>query len=399
MTDRHLFLASTPLIALEAAGAALEQGGRAQLVLLEDFDLASRLAGLLRRWPDRPFEMIHELPGRYTEHQLRAGANRSGLRRALHRVLVKRAIRAQTLSCLEAIEAEFAPGSVWVGNDRKVEAQYALHLAARRLHQRPGRYLDDGLYTYLGRLRQRPLVRRVDWLVKGLSYGRWGQPVAQLGTSRWIDQAWLAFPDQAVDQDPARQRRTLPREWFTSRAFRRLSALAAREFAVDRAVLRQCAVVLVLPHSNLIKADPATSAALVRFIAEAGQGNVRVALKYHPREVDADPAGLLAACGNATALPRLLPMELLLPLLPRGALLAGESSTALLAARWLRPDLQVFDLGVSRSGYARRARAFFQQHGIPTVAGDLGMLRQDHLAGSAAPPGHDASRPLVASLP
>jgi hypothetical protein len=377
MTTRGLYLASTPLIALEAAGAALAQGGRAQLVLIEDFDLVSRLAALLQRWPDRPFEKIHLLPGRHVEHQLRSASNRRGLSRALYRLRVKRDLHAQTLHTLAGIDREFLPDAVWVGNDRKVEAQYAMHLARERLGARPGIYLDDGLHSYLGRMRQRPWVRRIDWLVKRLSHGSWGQRVPQLGTSAWIGQSWLAFPEDAVDQDPGRQRHALPRSWFTGRAFQRLSALAAREFAVDRAALRQCAIVLVLPHSNLIRAEPGLCAALTGLIKRAGDRGQRVALKYHPREVDADCAGLLAAGDNAMALPKSLPMELLLPLLPDGALLAGEGSTALLAARWLRPDTRVLELGISRHAYAIRAREFFARHGIPTLDGDLASLTFD----------------------
>jgi hypothetical protein len=82
----------------------------------------------------------------------------------------------------------------------------------------------------------------------------------------------------------------------------------------------------------------------------------------------ADPAGLLDA-GNALALPTTLPMELLLPLLPPGARLAGEASTALLAAAWLRPDLRVLDLGLGRGGYPERARAFLAKHGIAVLDG------------------------------
>ena len=381
MSSRDLFLASTPLIALEAAGAALTRGGRAQLVLIEDFDLAPRLCELLQRWPDRPFEMIYRLPGRHTEHQRGAGNDRRRLGDFLHRIRVKRELRTQTLGVMKNIDAEFQPDAVWVGNDRKVECQYAMHLASERLRQRAGRYLDDGLHTYLGRMRQRTWVRRVDWLVKRLGYGGWGQRVAQLGTTPWIAESWLAFPDDAVDKDPERTRHTLPRTWFTGRAFQRLAALAAKDFGVDRAALRRCAIVLALPHSNLLRASPDLCRALGEFVAQAGARGQHVALKYHPREMESDPAGLFAR-GNAMVLPKLVPMELLLPLLPTRAVLVGEGSTALLAAHWLRPDLRVLDLGISRNAYALRAREFFASHGIPTIHGDLTGLCS---AGDAQP--------------
>lgn len=373
MSSRALYVASTPMIALEAAAAALRQGGRAQLVLVEDFDLIDRLADLLQLWRDCPFEEIHRVPGRYTEGQRFGSDKLRGVGKFFQRIQVKRALRKQSLATLRGVDEAFEPDSVWVANDRKVEMQYALHLASRRGNARPGHYLDDGLYTYLGLLRQRPWVRRVDLQVKRLGYGRWWQQVPQPGTSPWISDSWLAFPEQAIDQDAVRHHHQLPRVWFTGRPFLRLSALAANQHAVDRASLRQSGIVLVLPHSNQLQANPALAGALHEFIAEAGARGKRVAVKYHPREVHADPAGLLAS-PYTVALPTLLPMELLLPLLPKAAVLAGEGSTALLAASWLRPDLRVFDLGLSRDGYATRARVLFARNGIPSIEGDWNAL-------------------------
>lgn len=365
--SRNLFIASTPMIALAAAGAARAQGGRARLLLLEDFDLAARLQALLQGWRDNPFEVIARLPGRYSEHLRGAPDRVRGTQAFFRRVRVKRALRDETLAAIAAMDDEFQPNAVWLGNDRKVETQYAMYLCAQRARDAmPGRYLDDGLYTYLGDVRQRTSVRRIDWAVKQFTYGRWWQRVEHAGTSGWIAQAWLAFPQFAPPWHAPGKLRTMPREWFDNRALLRLSANAARAFEVPRAQLRQCAGVLVLPHSNQLRANPAFADDLRTHLRVAADDGKPLALKYHPREVEADPAGLLGS-GAAFALPALLPMELLLPLLPPGAMLVGEGSTALLAASWLRPDLQVRDLGLSRGGYAARARELFAKAGIPVL--------------------------------
>jgi hypothetical protein len=368
--SRQLFLANTPLIVLEAAGLAHHAGGDAQLVLSADFDLAPRLAALIGRWPDNPFAAIHLLPGRQTEHERGATHARRGLGGLLHRVRVKRELRRQTLATLERIDAAFRPVAVWIGNDRKVETQYALHLASGRAGRGVGQYVDDGLHTYLGRARVRPWARRKDWLAKRLAYGAWWHNTSQSGTTPWIATQWLAFPAEAVDQAPGRARVALQRSWFAGRPFLRLAALAAREFGVDRAALRRCGIVLVLPHSNLLRANPALGEALRAFVAAAPRP---VAVKYHPREREPDPAGLLVG-GRALALPAALPMELLLPLLPPGAALAGEASTALLAAAWLRPDLRVADLGLGRGEFLERSRALLAAHGVARLDGDLAAL-------------------------
>ena len=326
MGERNLFMANTPLVVLEAAVVARRQGGRAQLVLLEDFDLADRLVRLLKRWRDNPFEAVLRLPGRHEEHRRGPGAQR-GIAALARRVAVKRAIRRETLAMLRELDARFEPDAVWVGNDKKVETQYALHLASQRLGGRAGRYLDDGLHSYLGRFRERPLVRRVDELVKRLGYGRWARRVPQIGTSPWISDSWVAFPAEILDQSPERTRHALPREWFTGRDLLRLSALAARDFQLDRAALRGCSAVLVLPHSNLLRGNQGLLLRLRRLLEAAAACGRGVALKYHPREREADPAGLLAA-------------------------------------RWLRPDLAVREFGSAAGAHAGRLRALCARQGI-----------------------------------
>src|SRR6476469_9049706 len=107
-TSRNLFMANTPLVVLECAAAARREGGRAQLVLLEDFDLAPRLEKLLRRWRDNPFEKIVRLPGRHEEHRRGAGAQQ-GIGALARRLAVKRDIRRETMAMLRDLDARFEP--------------------------------------------------------------------------------------------------------------------------------------------------------------------------------------------------------------------------------------------------------------------------------------------------
>src|SRR5207342_3281173 len=119
--------------------------------------------------------------------------------------------------------------------------------------------------------------------------------------------------------------------------------------------LRGCSALVLLPHSKLLRGNEGLLLTLRRLMAAADACGRRVALKYHPRELGADPFGLLEE-SSALVLPKLL---LMVPLLAPGSLLVGEGTTAVLAAHWLRPDLSVHDFGVGRGDYASRCRALF----------------------------------------
>ncbi|HVF34693.1 MAG TPA: hypothetical protein VND91_05160, partial [Candidatus Saccharimonadia bacterium] len=91
-----------------------------------------------------------------------------------------------------------------------------------------------------------------------------------------------------------------------------------------------------------------------------------VAVKYHPREDERDALSLEGA--GARLLPHGLPAELAFTRLRRGGIVLGEASTALLAARWLRPDLRVMDLGLAQAPFARLAQGFLAARGVTPAA-------------------------------
>jgi hypothetical protein len=320
---------------------------------------------LLGRWRDTPFRQIDLVAGRAT--QARAAAGDPARAGRLARERSKRALRLQALASLAAIDGELRPAQVYVGNDRRPETQYALELAARRNGGPCGVYLDDGLFTYVGDAHARPFARMLlDTPLKQLAWGRWWQGAAQAGTTRWITQSWLAWPALARDRDPARTRDALPRAWCVDRAMARLARAAAVEFMGGGARPRE-RLVLALPHSRVLGEAAPRLRELVTALVARGVG---CAVKYHPREAAVDPAGV-QSCG-ATLLPAGLALELIAARLPRGATLAGEASTALAAARWLRPDVRVLDLGYSDHAFARRSRAFLA--GIGVGPGSLDAL-------------------------
>lgn len=360
-----LYVATTPLTALIAAGLARAESPHAALVLVEDYDDAPRWRALLAGWRDTPFARIELVPGRATEQRaLAAVAARGPIARRLASERIKGVLRARTFEALRTLDRSLKPGRVLVGNDRRPETQYALHLAAGR-RARPGVYLDDGLFTYLGDAHERPWMRRVDEYLKRRRYGSWWESLALVGTSRFVGEARLAYPALALDTEPSRPHRALLREHYAGRALARLARDAWRRLAPGLEHARYDAL-LVLPHTRLFRGGEAPVERLRAALARLGADG-RIAVKYHPRESRDDPLDL--ASGGTTLVPHGLAAELAYARVRRGGVVVGEASTALLAARWLRPDLRVFDLGLARADFARLAQGFLAARGVEPLPG------------------------------
>ena len=198
----------------------------------------------------------------------------------------------------------------------------------------------------------------------------WYDKPAALGLSRWVEYAWLAFPQHAHPQLLAKPRFGLDPYWY-----RRSDVLALCRRLIQGeqagAGLQNFDRLLLLPHDHLLRADAELRATLSRQIDTARRSGERIAVKRHPRStawvLDADRSGVIE-------LEAQLPIEAYAPWLAQ-ARIVGTLSTALLSLRWLCPDATITAL--NPSGEIRDPlQALYQRLGIgsgePAVASGLG---------------------------
>ena len=334
-----LYLPSTPLNLLLSAAHALAFPGRHRLLLL-DQKAPSLYLQALSQWVDCPFEQV-------SEQVIPQSAG------------VKWRCRQDTFRQLDAWWQKRPWQSVAVGSDRRVEFQYAVSRGA----EIQGHYLDDGLYSYMGRP-WRPVKDRLDGWLKRLAYGPWWCTPPTIGASDWITDAWLFSPQQAVPALRQKRLHSIPSDWFQRPEMRRLGEIVLAQFQVDVAALARCERLLLLTHPN----NAGKISGYVTRITEIlrrWQG-MNIVAKYHPR-TEGDPFRVQAQ-GVKMLLPPRLAFEFLLPLLPQGMTVVGDVSTTLLTARWLRPDLKVIAVLDGVSPLERRVLPVMQDMGIETVS-------------------------------
>lgn len=319
---KHLFLASTPFNMLTAAMTAFELPEEDEAVLgLIDQPLQERnFVSALQQWTGSPFNQVVSLSNQAKGRE-------------------KKQIRQQGFKNIQVLLEQFPADCIYTGNDRRIEFQFAMHISSRSNPATKGVYIDDGTYSYVGLTTHWFKDKVVDNLVKKLSYGWWWKQPPNIGTSAWISTAILAFPDAAISALKQKNVQQLASN-LNRIEFTQLANLALSQESLETPHLSDIEALIMLPHSSV--SDPNSNNKLTYWLSSQG---AKIAFKHHPRTALADNVDgdkeLWGLDQEAQQVPAGIPMEVLLPLLNARCKIAGDVSTALLTAKWLRPELNV----------------------------------------------------------
>lgn len=317
----HLFLASTPFNMLTSAMVAFElpPEDEAYLGLIDQPENERSFVTAINQWQASPFKQTLLL-----SQQAKGKGKRQKRNLAFERI-------KQFLD-------QVKPDHIYTGNDRRIEFQFSMHYATSLKNNTLGIYLDDGTYSYLGRKTHWFKDQLVDNLAKKISYGFWWKQPSTIGASKWISQTILAFPDSAVPALKIKQSKPLP-ENLQRTEFKQLAQICLALFDFSAEKLAHIDGVLLLPHESV--ATDQTKNKLSYWLINLG---AKISFKHHPRTVLVQSSGdkeTWLIPDEALQIPSGIPMEVLLPLLQPTCRLAGDVSTALLTAKWLRPELDV----------------------------------------------------------
>ena len=277
---------------------------------------------LVQNWQQSPFTTVRLFHGRF-----KGLGNKLKQRKAL-------------FGKLETVIGELRPGHIFVGNDRRIEFQWSMHVAERLDLKPVGHYMDEGTYTYLGRKDSDGFGDAVlDNMVKKLSYGFWWKNPPTIGGSEWIQQVHAAYPEHVHPLLKSKQLHALPAAGFTSHAMLSLSAALMQHYGFEPAVLKDLDVLFTLPHESLFEKNPAYKQQVLGEIQRLSGEGKRVAAKYHPRNSGPDVLGLQS--DGVVLLPAGISFEAMLPHFNDAMEVMGDLSSTLLLCRWLRPGLTV----------------------------------------------------------
>lgn len=302
----HLFLASTPFNIVIASMIALElpKEDISDLWLIDQPHESSEFIKRVLSWSGSPFKEIRLAT--FQAKSLDAKKQRKNILEQL----------TQQAMSLDVTD-------LYTGNDRRIEFQW---LMAHLPPTVKGHYIDDGTYSYIGRKTGWLSDGIIDNLLKKLTYGFWWKQPETIGASDWIQMAHLAFPEHAVPQLRKKEVRQIP-DLLSHPAFASLGA----DYSDTLSEIAELNALIILPHESV------RSEKTEQLLLQEGSQHVNCGIKRHPRSESAitENAGWMKEV-NAK-----IPFELLLGGLKPGCCVIGDISSALLTARWLRPQLKV----------------------------------------------------------
>lgn len=323
MANSVYFASTTLHLYTAAAIAAGRPDESAHLIFIDQPENKPySLYDIVRNWPESPFASVSLFYGRFP-----------GLMNKLRK-------RRLLFAALQNKLAELRPRHIFTGNDRRIEFQFSMHAATVLGYQPVGHYMDEGVFTYVGRKASASFSDMViDNGMKKISYGLWWKNPPTVGGSGWISCVHPAFPELIHPLLRSKQIVPLEASSFSSQAMLKLSEMIMQENGVQPVTLEGVDTFVTLPHESLFERDPTYKERILSIVRQQGAQGKRVAVKYHPRNKHPDPLCLKAE--GVDLLPSKVSFEALLPYLSDNCEVWGDLSSTMIMARWLRPSLKV----------------------------------------------------------
>ncbi|WP_430460508.1 polysialyltransferase family glycosyltransferase [Thalassolituus sp. LLYu03] len=324
-TTLHLYVAS--------AIAASRPGEDAHLIFIDQPESKPYpLYDIVRNWPGSPFSSVSLFYGRFP-----------GLFNKLRK-------RRQLFAALSQKLMQLRPEHIFTGNDRRIEFQFAMHKAKAIGSSAIGHYMDEGVFTYLGRDASSSFSDRIiDNSIKKIIYGLWWKNPPTVGASDWITYVHPAFPE--LIHPLLRKKRLVPLNAasFNSKAMQSLSESILLKSGIPPESLGAVETFITLPHESIFENEPLYRERIAFIVRQQTELGKAVAVKYHPRNKSPDSLDLSSE--GIHLLPAEVSFEALLPYLSSECEILGDLSSTMIMARWLRPDLKVNAFSLDNSSF------------------------------------------------
>lgn len=224
---------------------------------------------------------------------------------------------------------------VFIGNDRSVLGQFIIKTTKEQAKKMgrfvPACFLDDGVFSYLGRPASKAWSERYfDSFFKKMIFGFWYDSPDTLGASRWVDEAWVMYPQQINAALKAKTTHPLGLTEDDLLGIRTLAKNIVKKHDVLLAdKLIELDKFIALPNHRIFNQSSGFEEDIKGFIKQQKKLGYKIGVKYHPAAGKKD---ILCLTGEGCEIiPSLLSFEVILIMLDKAEFVGDLSTTTLLA--------------------------------------------------------------------
>lgn len=273
--------------------------------------------------------------------------------------------RKNTFRILASEMNRFQPDVIAVGSDRRIEFQFLMSYLQDRDMDVEAWYLDDGLYSYLGR-DSHWLKDLINSSIKKAVYGFWWKELKMVGLSDYIDQCWLFKPANAHREFDHKKVSCIEPSWINHESIKDFSNQLYGSFDCQIEDFEKIDYFVMVPHPANYQKIPSYQTTLTKLL-QTLKGHGRVAVKYHPRDLN-ERAVDSETMEEVFLVPKALALEFVLPNLPKGTVMIGDFGTAMLTSKWFRDDLRVISILDDRFAQNEALTALYKAMNIEIVS-------------------------------
>lgn len=318
------FISHTPYHILLACGLACLQDKyeKKYLIIVSDFEHSDKYRDVLESWDKNPFSEIIILKGNWTINKYMSALNiYFGFGIYLVNVVNNKIILYNYFTK----HARDSSLKTYLFNDSNVQSQYLAKLTS----DKKGKvcYVEDGSAAYNNQLSV--TSKGIIKIIYKLFFGFWYNELEVFGTSKYIDEIIVSYPQAIRPELSAKKNQKLPDQMYDvlSNYF---SHSLITQFGYE---IPEFDCVIVLPHSEILRFSNVNMISIYKNTTSFLAARYKVGIKYHPREInnyldfENEP--------NVSIIPKSLPLEVIWMHL-RGKkvkVIIGDTSTSLITAK------------------------------------------------------------------
>jgi Alpha-2,8-polysialyltransferase (POLYST) len=351
-THKNIFVAYTPYHVLLACCIAMSDNKDEQnyLLIVSNFSDADILCKALKNWKDSPFLSIELFLGEYGIDQMPKWKAR------FLRYFTVRSICSKIGKFINTLNIN----RIYLFNEDRPQSLYLLNLVKLSKGLCRAIFVEDGAVTY------NSYIEKKNWIYLFLGkiiYGYWWKNVEVMGSSPFFDSIKAVFPDFVRPELSQKKVEKIYVESFLNGNTNDFVYKYLENYGLTLDKLNSFDGMILLSNSRIINQFPEYRKMIEKVIDLAQSKNLKVAVKYHPRDANVDHFEL--ASKGVDVLNSSVPIELIyLAVRGKFKFVIADFSTTLLSAVWMLDETLVISMGKILGGKDVRFISMLDQLGV-----------------------------------